>query len=50
MNIQYFTKNNLNIPFKSNLPGALDFVVEEGIFEALNHIQVMIDLFINFYM
>jgi glycosidase len=33
----YFTKNNFNIPFKSNLPGALDFVVEEGIFEALNH-------------
>jgi neopullulanase len=33
----YFTKNNLAIPFKSNLPGALDFVVEEAIFEALNH-------------
>lgn len=33
----YFTKNNFNIAFKSNLPGALDFVVEEGIFEALNH-------------
>ena len=33
----YFTKNNLAIPFKSNLPGALDFVVEEAMFEALNH-------------
>lgn len=33
----YFTKNNLAIPFKSNLPGALDFVVEEAVFEALNH-------------
>lgn len=33
----YFTKNNLAIPFKSNLPGALDFVVEEAMYEALNH-------------
>lgn len=33
----FFTKNNLAIPFKSNLPGALDFVVEEAMFEALNH-------------
>lgn len=33
----YFTKNNLAIPFKSNLLGALDFVVEEAMFEALNH-------------
>ncbi|MCP9756918.1 alpha-amylase [Lacihabitans sp. CCS-44] len=33
----YFTKNNLAIPFKSNLPGALDFVVEEAMFDALNH-------------
>jgi glycosidase len=33
----YFTKNNLAIPFKSNLPGALDFVLEEAMFEALNH-------------
>lgn len=33
----YFTKNNLNVDFKSNLPGALDFVVEEAIMEALNH-------------
>ena len=33
----YFTKNNFQIPYKSNLPGALDFVVEEAIFEALNH-------------
>jgi glycosidase len=33
----YFVKNNLNVPFKSNLPGTLDFVVEEAILEALNH-------------
>jgi glycosidase len=33
----YFTKNNLAIPFKSNLPGALDFVLEEAMYEALNH-------------
>jgi glycosidase len=33
----YYTKNNLVVPMKSNLPGTLDFVVEEAIFEALNH-------------
>jgi glycosidase len=32
----YFTKNNLNIPFKSNLPGALDFPLEDAIHSALN--------------
>ena len=37
VSLAYFTKNNLNIPFKSNLSGSLDFVVEEAIFEALNH-------------
>lgn len=37
VSLAYFTKNNLNTSFKSNLPGSCDFVVEEAIFEALNH-------------
>ncbi|MDZ7898610.1 MAG: alpha-amylase family glycosyl hydrolase [Arcicella sp.] len=31
----YFTKNNLNIPFKCNLPSSCDFQVESAIFSAL---------------
>ena len=37
VSLAYFTKNNFNTSFKSNLPGSCDFVVEEAIFEALNH-------------
>ena len=37
VSLAYFTKNNFNTTFKSNLPGSCDFVVEEAIFEALNH-------------
>ncbi|MDZ7897627.1 MAG: alpha-amylase family glycosyl hydrolase [Arcicella sp.] len=32
----YFVKNNLNVPFKSNLPSANDFVLEGAVNEALN--------------
>ena len=31
----YFVKNNFNIPFKSNQPGGLDFVVENAMLDAL---------------
>ncbi len=37
VSLAYFTKNNFNTSFKSNLPGSCDFVVEEAIYEALNH-------------
>lgn len=36
-NQAYFVKNNLNIPFKSNLPGATDFQTLWGIQDAMNH-------------
>lgn len=37
VSLAYFTKNNFNTSFKSNLPDSCDFVVEEAIYEALNH-------------
>ncbi|MCU0325331.1 MAG: glycoside hydrolase family 13 protein [Spirosomaceae bacterium] len=35
-NQAYFTKNNINFPFKCNLPGTLDFMVQTGILDGLN--------------
>lgn len=36
VNQAYFVKNNLNIPFKCNLPGTLDFVYMHNVLAALN--------------
>lgn len=36
VNQAYFVKNNLNIPFKCNLPGTLDFVYMHNVLVALN--------------
>jgi glycosidase len=35
-NQAYFQENNLNVPFKSNLPGACDFQLQFAIIDALN--------------
>jgi len=35
-NQAYFQENNLNVPFKSNLPGACDFQLQFAITDALN--------------
>ncbi len=35
-NQAYFTKNNINSPFKCNLPGTIDFMVQGGILDGLN--------------
>lgn len=35
-NQAYFTKNNLNLPFKCNLPGTVDFQLNFSIISALN--------------
>jgi neopullulanase len=35
-NQAYFTKNTVNVPFKCNLPGTLDFMVQTGILNGLN--------------
>jgi neopullulanase len=35
-NQAYFTKNKVNFPFKCNLPGTIDFMVQTGILNGLN--------------
>lgn len=36
LNQSYFTKNTVNFPFKCNLPGTIDFMVQSSILNALN--------------
>jgi neopullulanase len=36
LNQAYFQRNNLKVPFKSNLPGACDFQLQYAIIDALN--------------